>query len=146
MLSPRFFSFVFFTIFSCFLYFAGRTLHEVRNYFKLSEYITAHLQECAVEKTGHSFFLNGTFVVGEEKIKVPMQGPFPNSYIAEQELKSFPKGEYFLWVDKKNLHRAVFKKKFPLKALFSSLLLMSLLSYFLFLNRSVTSSSPKLKK
>lgn len=125
-----------------FLFFAVKTTSEFIAYNHFSKRELCLFKEGrVVEKKGNNFFVYGTFLCEGREVDVLVDGPFPNSFAAEEVLKRYrPENDTIsaeIWINVKNRSEGLLRKSLPFKSVISSFILMGIVIYFLYLLRKV---------
>lgn len=131
-------------IIACFaLWFLGKAGIGVMHYFLLRNSAWVKIDDWSIETSRKNIFLikgEFTFDFQGKQIyaKAYVDKHYPNNFAAELDLKKFSSNNNCLvWFNPNQPEKAEFARSFPTKAVFSALLLVGLVFYFLFLGKKV---------
>lgn len=122
-----------------FLWFGGKAIFELRDYYCLQKHTSATILQWKVEEKGgksfiatrYSFELGERKYEGETRFKEPI---FLNTLSAESEMKKWQSYTWAAWYDPDRPDHSSLQKLFPYKSSVYALIVLGVLGYFFLLN------------
>lgn len=124
------------------LWFTGRGLYTLFEYYHLDKTSTAFIQKWEIEEKGsdisilasYTFDAAGKTYPGKTKFKEPR---LLNRFAAEQELKTWENMTWTVWYNGKHPEDSSLERKFPLNLLIQAFLTLGVLFYFYYIKKSL---------